>query len=158
MVPNIQKCRKQPGYFWNGTQDGELTVILDVLGHVVIDHVLYIREVEAFTRHVCRHQYILLALAELVYRLGSFLLICSGGSTVSVKRTTPHIAHPDNLRTVDTQYIKVVHAQLPIAQSLEASIATASQTPRNHCCSHFNLASYYLANSTSEIPFGNEDV
>ena len=54
------------------------TVVLDLLGHVIIDDVLDGREVQALGGYICGHKYILLAFPECLKSLGPFLLVWKG--------------------------------------------------------------------------------
>lgn len=57
------------------------TIVLDLLRHVVIDHMLDGREVEALGGYVCGHENILLALPECLNGLGPLLLVWEGSGS-----------------------------------------------------------------------------
>ena len=57
------------------TSDMRLTVVLDILRHIVVDDVLNIWEVQSLGCDICRYEYVLLAAGELLNRDRPLILI-----------------------------------------------------------------------------------
>lgn len=54
---------------------GTLTIVFDLLGHVIIHYMLYSWEIQTLRSNICSNQYILLPLFECFYGFCPFLLI-----------------------------------------------------------------------------------